>query len=267
MFVAMQKQWALWGSTALLSLCLSSLRSDNLPIATPHTGNRLQSLPRLTIWIWERREDLRDLDPTTTAVAYLDRTLVLSRSGVTIEKRREPLLLPASPALRLIPVVRIETSKDAPLDELSVEAIVEAIIPAITPRSAALQIDFDARRSERDWYREVLRRVRQKLPPNTPLSVTALASWCSYDNAWMQGLPIDEAVPMLFRMEPDRRRAAATGALNHPEFTLREPLCMDSVGISTHERWPVELAGRRIYIFPDAGWQRDGLKETVKQLW
>jgi hypothetical protein len=100
-----------------------------------------------------------------------------------------------------------------------------------------------------------------------PLSITALVSWCSYDNEWVRTLPIDEAVPMFFRMEPDRRSAAFRGQLGSPELVVREPLCSHSAGISTRERWPTQLAGKRIYLFPDGGWQRDDLKETVKQLW
>jgi hypothetical protein len=101
-----------------------------------------------------------------------------------------------------------------------------------------------------------------------PLSMTALASWCSYDNGWMQGLPVDEAVPMLFRMEPDRRRFAPNGRREIArDFVIRDPLCMAAVGISTREAWPREMAGRRVYVFADEGWRRDGLEETVRELW
>jgi hypothetical protein len=32
---------------------------------------------------------------------------------------------------------------------------------------------------------------------------------------------------------------------------------MGSVGISTHEAWPDEMAGKRIYVFADRGWRQD----------
>ena len=70
---------------------------------------------------------------------------------------------------------------------------------------------------------------------------------------------------MLFRMEPDRRRAHA-GPDAHGDFALREPLCLTSVGISTREPWPRDLTSRRIYIFPDHGWTADGLTETIRSL-
>jgi len=42
----------------------------------PQPG-RMSGLPARTLWIWERRENLRSVDPKTTAVATLDGTLVL----------------------------------------------------------------------------------------------------------------------------------------------------------------------------------------------
>ena len=52
-------------------------------------------LPRPTVWAWERREDLRAVDPATTAVAWPDRMVVLMGAGWG-RARRQALLLPAS---------------------------------------------------------------------------------------------------------------------------------------------------------------------------
>ncbi len=230
---------------------------------------RMAALPHVTVWAWERREDLREVDPETTAVAYLDRTLLVDARGVVVVPRREGMLLPASARLVKIPVVRIETAAQVVLDGAAADRAAKTIVDAVRPGdSAALQVDFDAKVSERAWYRDVLTRVRRRMPETMPLSITALASWCSYDSTWLRALPVDEAVPMLFRMEPDRRRFAPNGSRESAEdFQLREPVCLGSVGISTREAWPREIAGRRVYIFPDKGWQRDGLKETIKELW
>ena len=232
---------------------------------------RLARLPRITIWAWERREDLRGLDPTTTAVAYLDRTVMADSDGMRVLPRRQPLLLPASDRLTRIPVVRLETGPGAPGDDAAAELVAKSIVEAIPGSgAAALQVDFDARLSERAWYAGVLRRVRAQMPAGMPLSITALASWCSYDSAWLRDLPVDEAVPMLFRMEPERRRAArrlgVRGLDAIPDFAIHAPLCTSSAGISTTEPWPGHLAGKRVYIFPDRGWARDGLAETVRSL-
>ena len=228
----------------------------------------MRALPRLTLWAWERREDLRSVDPRTTAVAYLDRTILLEGRGITTIPRRQPLLLPADDHLTRIPVVRIETGPGAQLNDETAEITAQRIVEAAHKSLPALQIDFDARLSERAWYRSILEQTRQKLPPNVPLSITALASWCSYDGSWLHGLPVDEVVPMLFRMEPDRRKFAPNDrpAVSQ-QFAIRESVCMGSVGISTQEAWPASLADRRVYVFPDRGWQHDGLSETVKELW
>jgi hypothetical protein len=85
-----------------------------------------------------------------------------------------------------------------------------------------------------------------------PLSMTALASWCSSDD-WIASLPVDEAVPMFFRLEPGGR----SGPPNIPEFRIREPLCASSIGISTHEPTSATLARKRVYVFPDRGWRED----------
>lgn len=238
----------------LLGWCCA-IRSD----AAPRLPRRMIRLPRLTVWAWERREDLRSLPPGKFAVAYLDQTLRLGLNAYPIP-RRQPLIFPSSASR--IPVVRIEPQPGAVLDDQMRAQAVKAILnSARQPGIAALQIDFDATRSQRDFYRSLLIEVRQQMPSQLPLSITALASWCSYDD-WLRNLPIDEAVPMFFRMEPDRTRAPADLAA----FRIREPLCQSSVGISTTEPWPPHLAGKRIYLFADNGWQTDSLTTYERKL-
>ena len=247
------------GNAAYLALaallCSFCVRSDTLPL--PHS--RMGALPRTTLWAWERREDLRAVDTRRFAVAYLDQTLTI---GLTVkaQPRHDSLVMPAS-ATR-IPVVRIEASRSAVLNSVTHSETVEAIlVSAREPGIAALQIDFDATRSERPFYRDLLIDLRRRLPPNLPLSITALASWCSYDD-WIADLPVDEAVPMMFRMEPDRRRLP----LDLEDFRIREPLCRASTGVSTTEPWPAALDGKRIYVFADHGWRADTPADVERRL-
>ncbi|HEX5233928.1 MAG TPA: DUF3142 domain-containing protein [Silvibacterium sp.] len=230
---------------AALPACVS-LRSDT----ASQPPSRMDRLPRVTLWAWERSENLSPADPALFAIAYLDQTLTI---GLTVQAhpRRDPIIFAAN-ATR-IPVVRIETARHALLDaETRSEAIQAILLSARSPGIGALQVDFDATRSQREWYRELIVELRREMPPQLPLSITALASWCSYDD-WVRGLPVDEAVPMFFRMEPARRRAPADFA----DFQMREPLCRDSVGVSTGEPWPTRVLGKRIYIFSDHGWRKD----------
>ena len=77
--------------------------------------------------------------------------------------------------------------------------------------------------------------------------MTALASWCAGD-AWIDELPVDEAVPMLFRMGP-------ASAMLRQEWERRAPApaCRDAVGLSLDEPSPAVPRGVRTYMFnPDA---------------
>ncbi len=248
----------LWNgvSHALIALLIFlSIQSD----ALPHPQGRLSALPRVTLWAWERREDLHALDTRRFAIAYLDRTLTI---GLTVQSqpRRNALVFPAS-ATR-IAVIRIEAPSTAVLnDQNRSDAIRSILASAREPGIAALQIDFDATRSQRPFYRDLLLDLRRQMPADLPLSITALASWCSWDS-WIHELPVDEAVPMMFRMEPDRRRAPPSV----DDFQIREPLCRTSTGVSTDEAWPEHLLGKRIYVFPDHGWRNNPPSDLARRL-
>lgn len=250
MLVLLTKMHALAGkSLGLISLflCCLSIKPDAMNVAPP--PGRMRVLPARTLWVWERRENLGDIDVRTTAIATLDRTIVLGRN-VTVIPRRQPIVYPAG--VKRISVIRIEAAGDiAPgLERVTAASILDGV--STDPAVAAVQIDFDARRSQRGFYIRLLHDLRRDMPPGLPLSITALASWCSYDD-WLSGLPIDEAVPMFFRMEPDRRFAPA----DLPQLRVREPLCATSIGISTHEPYGGSVEGKRLYIFPDRGWRED----------
>jgi hypothetical protein len=243
-------------SCALIALLFSlGIHSD----ALPHPQGRLAGLPRVTLWAWERREDLHAIDTHRFAVAYLDQTLTIGLI-VHSQPRRNALVLPATTTR--IAVVRIEAPSTAILnDENRSDAVQSILLSAREPGIAALQIDFDATRSQRTFYRQLLVDLRRQLPASVPLSITALASWCSWDS-WIHDLPVDEAVPMMFRMEPDHHRAAS----DIDDFKIREPLCRTSTGVSTDESWPSDLAGKRIYVFPDHGWRNNPPADLARRL-
>jgi hypothetical protein len=209
----------------------------------------LAVLPRLTVWAWENPEDLRALDSHRYAVAYLDQTIFIS-PRVWSRPRLQRLLVP--PTTRIIAVVRIEAGAagaaiDAPGLPAQVASLIERSIQK--PRTAMLQIDFDATRSQRAFYINLLREVRKRLPEGMPLSITALASWCAADD-WISGLPVDEAVPMFFRMGPDHPPTDQPGWT----YPLHEPLCQTSAGVSTDEPWPALRRDQRVYVFHPGAW-------------
>jgi hypothetical protein len=90
---------------ALLPLAVFcfAIHPDALNLA-PVPG-RMRALPARVLWVWERPEDLRFIDPLTTAVATLDRTVVLGQRIIAIP-RRQFYVYPAG--TKRIAVVRIE---------------------------------------------------------------------------------------------------------------------------------------------------------------
>ena len=185
----------------------------------------------LTLWAWERPDDLRWLAGSGVGVALLERTVTIADGRVTVERRRQPLRL--APDARLTAVVRIET--DHHVADLALVARVadEIADAARMPRATAAQIDFDARLSERPFYSALLREVRRRVRPPVRVSMTALASWCA-DDPWIEADVVDEIVPMLFQMGPDTRRI-----VTRLQEQRRWPVeaCNAARGVSTDEHW------------------------------
>jgi hypothetical protein len=122
-----------------------------------------------------------------------------------------------------------------------------------------VQIDFDATVSERNFYRELLKEVRRQLPAHTGLSITALASWCAGDD-WLRDLPVDEAVPMLFRLGVDQHQFQRRLETGQP-FESR--MCQNAAGVSTDE--PVTPpAVDRLYIFSPKPWSKDSFTAAME---
>jgi hypothetical protein len=220
----------------LLPISLLALRAKPTPKPLPN-------LPPVIVWAWERPEKLDFINTDQVGVAFLAKTIRLKGDRVIAKPRLQPLQL--APGTKLIAVVRIEsdhpTLSSTQLQRTAAE---------ITKLSAVsvVQIDFDATVSERDFYRALLREVKPRVPS---LSITALASWCAGDN-WLSDLPIDEAVPMLFRMGRDR------GLRN-----FDSPICRNSAGVSTDE--PINApAADRLYIFNPNPWSRESLSSALE---
>jgi hypothetical protein len=218
--------------------------------AIPHSRLTLDSLPETILWAWERPEHLDFIDTKRVGVAYLAKTIQLSDAGLSVRPRLQPLIL--RQGTKVVAVVRVETQwrRSEALEPAQIEEIANEVADlAERPGVVAVQIDFDAKASERSSYRKLLSRVRQLLPPTTPLSMTALASWCEGDN-WLSDLPVDEAVPMLFRLGVNRDHFASR--LQGDEEPFAEP-CLASAGVSTDEKIH-QLKRKRLYIFSPKPW-------------
>jgi hypothetical protein len=246
-------------STALLATILMLV---SLPCRVERVRNRVDEkrLPPVILWAWERPEDLRFLTSSRHGVAFLAQTLVLKADDVIHKPRRQPLKL--SPATRAIAVTRIESLKTTgerpSLSQAQRTKLVNLIYETLKlPSVWALQIDFDAVTSERAFYRSLLDELRSKLPDDTPLSITALASFCLGDR-WIKDLPVDEAIPMAFRMGTDSQKIKSLIAEGHD---FRGELCQRSYGIALDEPLDANFEGsRRVYAFSARSWTPEDLQ-------
>jgi hypothetical protein len=239
-------------------LMVTPIRSER---SQREPSEQIRGLPRFVLWAWERPEDLRFINPRTTAVAFLADTIQLRGETVVFRPRLQSLLVPDR--ARLVAVVRIEADQNAVLNRSQIEQTATAITKtALLPRVVAVQVDFDATYSQRDFYRSLLVDLRRRLRPVAPISITALTSWCLGDD-WISSLPINEAVPMLFRMGAGRNEVV--GWLSSGR-DFRAPICQESLGVSTDERWAFLPGGRRLYVFHDRPWTKKSELDFLREV-
>lgn len=213
------------------------------------------SLPDIALWAWQRPEHLAFIDTDRSSIAVLAETIDLIHP-VRYEPRMQPVAAPNDATF--IAVVRIQGPGFA--DPHTIASRIARL--AENPHTKAIQIDFDATVSQRDFYRALLTDLRSKVPKSMPLSITALVSWCQADD-WISDLPIDEAVPMYFRMGVD----AANIRRDHMDVSaLHEPLCRSSVGVSLDEPWPRFGTNIRVYAFAPAAWTEPDYRRLLERL-
>lgn len=207
----------------------------------------------LWLWAWERSEDLQFLAPEI-GVAFHAATVDVRGERAVIQPRRQPLRV--APTTPLLAVVRVERPRHDAL-RVSHSEVVHAVNEAVArslalPRVGGIQIDFDARVSERDLYRAIVASIRAH-HPNTFLSVTALASWCEGDG-WISSLHADEVVPMVFAMGPEGTSIrSALEMRGH----FRRPECRSSIGVAPREGLPALGGTDRVYAFTYSRWTAD----------
>lgn len=246
---------------ASLALGLTKARSVINRRNSVNRNIRLQEMPRVILWAWERPTDLRFINPHDVGVAFLARTIRLRGDNVKVQPRFQPLNLPEGAGV--VAVARVETDavNKPELTDQQRDRLASAIIEmAKLPNVSHIQIDFDATKSERAFYRDVIVDVRRRLPDHVGLSITALASWCAHDD-WISDLPIDEAVPMLFRMGVEEMQFS--NRLESGEDFNAAP-CRQSYGISTDEPLANLNLARRLYIFNPDAWTETSVRAIME---
>lgn len=235
------------------------IRPSLLALALLATPARAQPL---VVWAWERPEDLR-FAGQQAEVAVQTGFIELSGERLIVRGRRFPL--EAAPGQVTTTVVHVQIDpRRALVWTPEREAQVADAVLRLGRRAGVrrLQLDFEVRASERAVLLGVLRRVRAGLPAGVTLSMTALASWCETET-WLDEAPVDEIVPMLFRMgqggERLKARLAAGGDFAHPG-------CRQALAISADTPLVRAPAGRRVYLFNPRSWTAASFEQTKRRV-
>jgi hypothetical protein len=233
------------------------------PVALLFAGCAPQAKPpRPVLWAWDRPEDLRFAGDSAD-VAALAGFVEIAGAGLRVRGRRFPLQL--SPGVVPIAVVHVEIDRRvAPVPTPALRrALAAAVLDlARRPGYSGVQLDFEVRQSQRALLLDLLADLRAGLPRGSFLSMTALASWCQGET-WLDKAPVDEIVPMLFRMGP---RGGALVTQLAAEGGFRNPRCSTAQGIATDTPMRPLPDARRVYIFAPRSWTGPDFRRAYKGL-
>ncbi len=229
--------------------------------------------PDIMLWAWEAPCDLRWIDPDEIGVAFLASTITIYDDRIWIKPRMQPLKV--APKTYLTSVVRLECLRDKPptLSQKQMDGIVAQVLnQAKVDGVRAVQIDFDARVSQRAFYRRLLSELKEKLPSNVQLSMTALASWCIGDR-WLKNTAADEVVPMFFSMGADNASVIQylrAGRKIH-DFDKEKAIGLsansaDVINVLSQGNGIETMKGRRVYLFSNKGWTRASAQQILRKV-
>ncbi|MCS6764253.1 MAG: hypothetical protein MO853_10145 [Candidatus Protistobacter heckmanni] len=161
----MHRRW--WATALLLAAAASTARATPSPPVPGAQEN--------ITWLWDQAA-LPTWSQGKTAV--LIQHILLSGRAVLELPRRDAPELPAG--VRVTLRLHVEVSTVVPPVSIadSRETILHAMDRAARiSTSGWVQLDMEARPSQRAFYRELVAEIRARLPTGVRLSVTALAWW------------------------------------------------------------------------------------------
>lgn len=215
------------------------------------------SSPDYYLWAWRRTEDLSFINSNRIKAAIWTGTIHWDRDRLLVDYRLNPITYPAG--TDVVAVSRLEIT-GIPDHEATAEIARALLELGTTFDPVEYQIDFDARRSQRSFYARLLDEVRGRIR-NTALSITALASWCFYD-AWIEGLPVDAVVPMIYRMGPEgdsiRERLVQ-------DRSFPAAICRGNIGYSSDEPLAPVDGVERVFLFHPQPWNEQRLVEMIEK--
>ncbi|MBN9698569.1 MAG: hypothetical protein J0L85_22500, partial [Zoogloea sp.] len=173
---------------------------------------RAEPFPTEWWWYWDRPAHQLPVPRPGIGAAVVTTHVYFSGSRVIRVPRRSALTLP--PGTVSIPVIHVEVDPAHPFaatDEQRDELRDLVLAEALARRPPLIQLDFEARPSQRPFWKAAVHAIRERLPAEVRLSVTALASWC-FGDRWLAEVPADEIVPMYFRLGQARAAFVARSA-------------------------------------------------------
>jgi hypothetical protein len=208
----------------------------------------------IILWSWQCKNDFRFLDQTLiNSIAPLVATFFINKKGYHVEAQKNAIILPKK-KLKIIAVFRFEITSIP--DVCHIQSIVKTIV-SLTKPDQEIQIDFDAKVSQRVFYKAFLDELYKE---RKNLSITALASWCfkRKSNEWIESLPIRYAVPMLYNL----------GALKNiiiRNFLTEKKIdkCKEYVGLHMTN---IIDTNQKIFLFSDHLWKAEDFKSIFKNI-
>ncbi len=248
-------RWLLVGSLGFLGVAaagaLFALRGE--PVPPERIGE-----PDYYLWAWRREEDLSFIDPNRVKVALWTATITLRGDELDVAYRVSKATYPT--AADVVAVVRLEAAGTP--NRATVGRLADAIIAVNRPfRPVEHQVDFDARLSQRAFYRRLLEALQERIG-SARLSITALASWCGHDD-WTAGLPVDAVVPMIYRMG---REGEAIRHMLHTVRAFPNPICAGSVGYSADEPLAPVDGLQRVFLFHPQPWSKHRFQDLARRV-
>ena len=234
------------------------MRPAHCSTTTPASATEVaSSLTHGVAWIWPDSNGPKRGDAVSYPEAAVLIESLMLRNGIAQHGgRTSSLNLPTD--VRILPVIHVEVGEDEPAQ--FTEAQITAVLAAVRRQAGVaasgagwLQLDFEAPARQREAYRALVTSIRQALPASVRLSVTALAHWCTQGN-WLDQLPVDEVVPMLYRLGP---HAGHWRDLFTKDSSSLAQRCRGSaLGFATNDPPSLELLQRtpRPYWFDETAW-------------
>lgn len=226
--------------------------------------NHLLSMPSLIYWAWEAPQNLNSIDPKTSGIAVLVASIFIDSSGPHYYLRQQPLKAPDATYRIAVFHITARPGHHPLLNQLTALTIAKEISTIFQKKSyQSLQIDFEAGKSQREFYQQLLVALRENLGEKTIISITALGSWCTHER-WIQQakLPINLVVPMYFSISHNAWQRQEFITHFPGKITQLAPECQAAIGLATFEKWQIPLRAQvPVFVFTKGRWQ----EQTIKQ--